>query len=148
MNRSCSSAPARFPLRSMAAVLLLGSAIVLPLAGTCAENVARTAGAVTYVSGGIGDASLDELKSTSKNYNLKLVFALYSGAFMDNVIVAITDAGGRQVLDTTSEGPWLLAKLPAGSYRVVATSSGKAITQQAAIDPKKLKTLNFRWASE
>jgi hypothetical protein len=146
-----SYSPARkhLPLLNFTAALLLGSALMLPVAGICAENTVRTAGAVTYVSGGVDDASLDALKANLKKYDLKLVFALKSGAFMDNVKVAISDAKGNAVLETTSEGPWFLANLPAGKYRVISTSpSGVSITQEAVVAPATLKTLDFRWASE
>jgi hypothetical protein len=137
------------PIRNLAAALLMGSALLLPVAGIGAENMVHTAGDVTYVSGGVDDASLDALKANVQKYDLKLVFALKSGAFMSSVKVAISDAKGNPVLDATSDGPWFLAKLPAGSYRVVATSSsGTAITQQAAVATTGLKTLDFRWASE
>jgi hypothetical protein len=137
------------PTRNLAAAMLMGSALLLPIAGIGAENAVHTAGAVTYVSGGVDDASLDALKANVQKYDLKLVFALKSGAFMSGVKVAISDAKGNPVLDATSDGPWFLAKLPAGSYRVVATSSsGMAITQQAAVAATGLKTLDFRWASE
>jgi hypothetical protein len=136
------------PVRNTVAALFLGSTILMPVAGICAENLVHTSGAVTYVSGGVDDASLDALKANSQKYDLKLVFALKSGAFMSGVKVNISDVRGNPVLDATSDGPWFLASLPAGSYRIVATSSGNAITQQVAVEPTKLKTLDFRWASE
>jgi hypothetical protein len=150
MTRFDSNVIAQFPLpvRKSLAALLLGSAMLLPAAGTCAENVVQTAGPVSYVSGGVSDESLDQLKSMSRDFNLKLVFALKSGEFMSDVKVAIVDAKGNRVLDTTSEGPWLLAKLPAGSYQVVATASGNSIKQQVRVDSGKLRTLNFRWSTE
>lgn len=135
--------------RNAAAAVLLGSALMLPVAGICAENIVHTAGAVTYVSGGVDDASLDALKANLQKYDLKLVFALKSGAFMSNVKVAVSDGRGNAVLDATSDGPWFLANLPPGKYRVVSTSpSGVSITQEAAVEPAKLKTLDFRWTSE
>jgi hypothetical protein len=151
MNIFNSKLRARTPLssRNIAAAMLLGWALILPVAGICAENAVHTAGAVTYVSGGVDDASLDALKANLQKYDLKLVFALKSGAFMDNVKVAISDAKGNAVLETTSEGPWFLANLPAGKYRVISTSpSGVSITQEAVVAPATLKTLDFRWASE
>jgi len=134
--------------RSTIAAFVLVSAALMPVAGICAQNIAQTVGGVTYVSGGVDDASLDALKGDVRNYNLKLVFALKTGEFLSDVKVSISDAKGNPVLNATSDGPWFLAKLPAGSYRVVATSSGNAIAQQASVDPAKLKTLDFRWVTE
>jgi hypothetical protein len=137
------------PSRIFTTAVLLGSVLMLPLSGICAENAVHTEGAITYVSGGVDDASLDALKANLKKYDLKLVFALKSGAFMNNIKVAISDARGNAVLSTRSDGPWFLANLPAGKYRVVGTSpSGVSITQEAAVEPARLRTLDFRWTSE
>jgi hypothetical protein len=47
-----------------------------------------------------------------------------------------------------TEGPWLVAKLPPGSYQVNA-SNGRATERRAvAVAPASLKTLDFRWSSE
>jgi hypothetical protein len=131
------------------AALLVGSAMLLPLAGYSAEDdVVKTSGTVTYVSGGVSDESLDHLKSMSSEFNLKLVFALNSGAFMSDVNVAISDSKGNSLLNTKSHGPWLLAKLPAGNYQVVATSSsGVSMTRSASVGAGT-KEVDFRWGSE
>ncbi len=129
-------------------MLALGVAMfpAVPVAAT--ETVVQHEGAVSYVSGGVADDSLDQMKSMSRDFNLKLVFALTSGAFLSDVDVAIADAKGNPVLVTTSEGPWLLAKLPPGSYQVVATESGNSIKRRIAVGGGKLSTVDFRWLSE
>jgi len=76
------------------------------------------------------------------------VFALKSGEYVSGVGVVIADAGGKTLLDTTSEGPWFLAKLPAGNYQIVATFGGNAVKRQIAVGAAKLRTVDFRWASE
>ena len=62
--------------------------------------------------------------------------------------VTIADAAGKTLLDTTSEGPWFLAKLPAGSYQVKATFEGNAVNRKITVDAAKLRTIDFRWSSE
>jgi len=131
---------------SMAAIFL-GSASLVSAAGST-DSVVQTAANVSYVSGGVGTESLDQLGAMSSQFNLKLVFALKSGEYLSGVQVAITDAKGKSMLDTTSEGPWLMTKLPAGNYRVVATVAGKAEKRQVAVGGTKLKTVDFRWGSE
>jgi hypothetical protein len=138
----------RLPVRSMLAALILGSAILLPVAGVYADDDVQSAGRVSFVSGGVDDESLDRLKAMVPEFNLKMVFALNSGAFLTDVNVAIVDARGNPVLQTKSEGPWLLAKLPPGSYQVIATEGGNSITRNIAIGGGKLSTLDFRWVSE
>ena len=132
---------------SIAAIFL--GAVSLSTAASADNNaVVQNAGNVTYVSGGVGLESLDQLSSMSRDFNLKLVFALNSGAYLSGVQVAIVDAKGKTVLDTTSDGPWLMAKLPTGNYQVIATVAGKAEKRQVTVGPSQLKTVDLRWASE
>ncbi len=128
--------------------LLLCAATLVPFADANSDESVQTAGRVAYVSGGVGTTSLDRLRSLAGDFNLKLVFALKSGDYVSSVNVTIADAAGKQLLDTTSEGPWFLAKLPAGNYQVAATFAGKAEKRTVAVGSEKLKTVDFRWSSE
>ncbi len=128
--------------------LLLCAATLVPFADANSDESVQTAGRVSYVSGGVGTTSLDRLRSLAGDFNLKLVFALKSGDYVSSVNVTIADAAGKQLLDTTSEGPWFLAKLPAGNYQVVATFAGKAEKRTIAVGSEKLKTIDFRWGAE
>jgi hypothetical protein len=130
-----------------ASVLLLCAALV-PLANAAGDATVHTTGGVSYVSGGIGVESIDRLNALAAQFNVKLVFALNSGAYVNGVQVAIIDAAGKSILKTLSEGPWLLARLPVGNYRIVATLSGQAQERQIAVGAAKLSTVDFRWASE
>jgi hypothetical protein len=125
-----------------------GSASLAFAVGANRDAIVQTVGGVSYVSGGVGTSSIDRLDSLAKDFNVKLVFALKSGEYVSDVRVTIADAKGGAVLDATSEGPWLLIKLPAGAYRIVATLGGQAVTRLVSVDTAKLKTIDFRWASE
>ena len=137
---------------SLAAILLGSAALVpalLPMASAIGDDaIVKTAGGVSYVSGGVGTDSIDRLNSLAGDFNLKLVFALKSGDYVSDVKVAIADAAGKTLLDITSDGPWLLTRLPAGSYQIVATFAGNAVKRQVAVGSAKLMTVDFRWASE
>jgi len=130
------------------AAILLGTASFANAASANSDAVVQNAGNVAYVSGGVGLESLDQLSSIARDFNLKLVFALNSGAYLSGVQVAIVDRKGQTVVDTTSDGPWFMAKLPAGSYQVIATVAGKAEKRQVSVGSSGLKTVNLRWASE
>ena len=82
-----------------------------------------------------------------RDFNLKLVFANTSGAYVSDVKVTIVDASGHVVLDATSEGPLLMAKLPAGGYRVDATFGGHQESRKVTVAANKLITVDFRWAA-
>ena len=128
--------------------VLLGAASPVPVANANSDEIIHTAGGVSYVSGGIGKDSIDRLNSLASDFNLKLVFALKSGNYVNGVKVSIADAAGKTLLDTTSEGPWLLTRLPAGNYQIVATFAGNAEKRTIAIGVEKLRTIDFRWGSE
>jgi len=133
------------------AAILLGFAFLTPVANAANSDgavIQKTPGGVSYVSGGVGTDSIDRLNSLASDFNLKLVFALTSGSYVSDVKVAIADAAGKTLLDTTSDGPWLLARLPVGNYQIVATFSGNAVRRQVAVGTAKLRTVDFRWASE
>ena len=130
------------------AAILLGSALLVPVVRANSDAIVQTAGGVSYVSGGVGTDSIDRLNSLASDFNLKLVFALKSGDYVSGVEVTIADAAGKTLLDTTSEGPWFLTKLPVGNYQIVATFAGKADKRTITIGAEKLKTIDFRWASE
>ena len=127
--------------------ILLAPALV-PIANAYSDEIVQTAGGVSYVSGGVGTASIDRLSSLTKDFNLKLVFALKSGNYVSDVKVTIANAAGKTLVDTTSEGPWFLTKLPVGNYQIVATFAGNAVKSQIVVGAEKLKTVDFRWASE
>ena len=127
------------------AAIFLGAA---SLASADNSAVVQNTGNVTYVSGGVGLESLDQLSSMSRDFNLKLVFALNSGAYLSGVQVAIVDRKGQTIVDATSDGPWFMAKLPVGNYQIIATVAGKAEKRQVTVGSSGLKTINLRWASE
>ena len=127
------------------AALLLGAASLVAAADT--EPVIHSNANVSYVSGGVGDESLDRLSAIAGQFNVKLIFAMNSGEYVSNVRVEITDSKGHDVVDTHSEGPWFLARLPVGHYQLVATLSGKAEKRQLDVGANKLSTVDFRWAA-
>lgn len=136
------------PITAVAVVILLGTASLVPVANANTDESVQTAGGISFVSGGVGTESTDHLNLLAKDFNLKLVFALKSGNYVSSVKVTIADASGKQLLDTTSEGPWFLAKLPAGNYQIAATFAGKAEKRTIAVGAEKLKTVDFRWSAE
>jgi hypothetical protein len=138
----------RKSIANLLAAASLGSMLLGPAIIAWAGEEVRTSGAVTYVSGGVATDSINRLTDMAKDFNLKLVFAMKSGEYLSDVKVSITDATGRTVLDAVSEGPWFLARLPQGNYRVTASSSGNAIAQRVMVDGGRLSTVDFRWSSE
>ena len=100
---------------------------------------------VPHVSGGVGTDDRQAILEEEKNHNLKVVVADDSGDFLADVQVVIESAKKEPLLDTTMQGPILLAKLPAGTYMVKATSGEKTLTRSVTIAAQGLRTVDFRW---
>jgi len=135
--------------RTVAAVSLM-LALGLPTAGAAIEPGAMPAvqnyDGVQYVSGGIGVGERNAMHAAARNYDLHLTFATRKrGAYLADVDVTVHDAKGRTILQATSEGPWLYAKLPPGEYRVTAVMNGEKRVHSTRIGPGHLRQVIFRW---
>ena len=113
-----------------------------------ADEIVMASSGVTYVTGGTGTEAVDRLRAMEKDFNLKLVFALKNGEYLADVDVSVVDAANHVVLNTLSEGPLLLAKLPAGNYQVNANYRGSVERRTVAVGATTLRTVDFRWSSE
>ncbi|WP_051305010.1 hypothetical protein [Chitinilyticum litopenaei] len=123
------------------------SPIVRSLILAAALAGATSASAAPYVSGGVGEDSLATLQQAYGNYNTHLTFAERgSGAYLAGVAVTIRDTQQQTVLATTSEGPLLYARLPAGKYTVSASSQGEVLTTTLTIPPRGHREHVFRFA--
>ena len=100
---------------------------------------------VSYVSGGVGAESREELLAKESEYNLKIVAAATSGDYLADVQIVIAGARSGPVLDATMEGPILLAKLSPGTYTVKATSDAQTQTKTVTIPAQGQRQLDFRW---
>jgi hypothetical protein len=133
--------------RSLPVAVLCCAVFSIP--ALAAEEPIRSANGISYVSGGVGDGSIERLRAISGKFNLKLVFALNSGNYLSGVEVSIMDStGGKTLLAVTTDGPWLLVNLPKGRYRLVATVGDTPIKRDLVIGGAPLQTVNFRWARE
>lgn len=108
-------------------------------------------GSVEYVSGGIGIDESTSFKEAMAKFPLSMTFDQAEqggkGDYVADVKVAISDAHGKPVLDTTAQGPYLLASLPDGRYQVKATYQQQTETRDVTIAGKESKHLVFSWRS-
>lgn len=111
------------------------------------NDVERTTDGIAYVAGGIGVAAQERLNARANDFNLKLVFTLVEGNYIADVDVVVKNAGGRTVLDEVADGPFLLARLPAGRYTVYATYEGKTVARTIRVGDGGLRTAYMRWPS-
>ena len=115
----------------------LGStALVLALAGAGAVAAVgslpaeRQAGGVSYVTGGVAEDEVEAFKLARGSYPLSIELVQQSGGkneFTADAQVRVTDRSGNVVLDAKADGPFMLVRLPPGSYRVQATLNGRTV---------------------
>ncbi len=90
----------------------------------------KTFGSVSYVTGGVPDEQLPAFKAARSEYPLAIEVYQKSGAkseFTADAEVTVTDRAGRPVLEARTEGPYLYAKVPPGTYRVKASLAGHTV---------------------
>ena len=115
----------------------------LSLALLAAAAGALYAQEVAMLSTGVGK----EERVPHAGYSVLLVFSEKSGPLLADIKVTVKNKAGKAVVETTSEGPWLFLKLPAGTYKVEATrtSSGKAVTGTVTAPASGQARLALRW---
>jgi hypothetical protein len=106
----------------------------------------QTAGDVRFVSGGIGADERDRLIAIGRNDNLRLSFARPDGDFLGGAEVEIKNHRGKEILATSTDGPLLFAKLPAGEYTVEATTMGQTLTRSVTVPAQGQTPVYFTWA--
>ena len=107
-------------------------------------------GAISYLSGGIGQNEADAIKRVAKQYPLELEFLLKAklkDEYLSNVKVLVKDMHDKKVLEATSDGPFLLAKMPAGKYEVTADRSGKVERRMVQIAAHEHRRVVFEWTA-
>jgi enamine deaminase RidA (YjgF/YER057c/UK114 family) len=137
--------------RIIIAATFAAASITLP-AAAADSNISPaqgTQGNVSFVSGGVGEDEAAAMKSAAAGYPLELQFvqkATPRDEFLADVKVRITDRAKNVVLDTVTSGPFLLARLPAGTYQIEADHAG--LTKRHTVDVRagKHSRAVFVWA--
>lgn len=127
--------------------LVLATALATASAVHAQADRVQEANGITFVSGGIGADSRENLAAREKSYNFKLVLTLEgSGTFVSDARVTLSAAGGRTLLEHVTEGPLFLAGLPAGAYVVTATFRNVTHTRKFQVRADRLHTEYMRWS--
>jgi len=143
----------------LAHMIVLGAALMIrpALAAQTPEGpvaslpATKIAGQVQYVTGGVGQEEADAFRQAQRDYSLALEFgnqATPRAQFTAGVNVLIRDARGNTVLEAVSDGPFLLARLPAGRYTIRATQNGKTLDRVATVTAGKSTHVAFLWQEE
>jgi hypothetical protein len=90
-------------------------------------------GKVTYLTGGIGEEEQAAVREHAGEYNLWITLTRPDGAYLSKVEVRVENDAGETLLDTTTDGPFLLAKLPPGRY-AIRTMAMDRHTERRTVD--------------
>ncbi len=123
-------------------------AVTAMSASTTALPREQVQGSVSYLSGGIGLDESNAIKQAAAQYPLELEFvrkATPKAEYLSNIKVTIKDHAGKTVLETTSNGPFLLAKLPVGQFSVTAERGGEAKQRVVNIKAQGHERVMFEW---
>jgi len=105
----------------------------------------RQAGDIPYATGGVSEEGRESLKAIAQEFNVKLVLATRSGAYLSDVGVKVNDEHGHPVLAAKSDGPWFFAKLPSGHYTIEASSNGTVVKKAVNVGARGQSEVDFRW---
>ena len=109
----------------------------------------KTQGAVTYLSGGIGDDEEAQIRSVARDFGVLLEFSEVErgsshGRWTSDVKVSIK-AGQSVMLSTATDGPLMLLRLKPGSYMVEAERSGATQAKRIEVKAGALVRERFFW---
>lgn len=118
-----------------ALAMAMGLAVAAPAGAAQATGLpmVQKSGTVEYMTGGIGTAEATAMQREAGSWPMALEFAVRDGsrsAFAAGVHVQVRNARHEVVLDTTSTGPFVFAKLEPGRYSVTATLDGKTLKRE------------------
>jgi hypothetical protein len=74
--------------------------------------------------------------------------AITDGHYLGGATITIRDQAGKVVLEIEAEGPWVLAKLPPGTYTVNAKVGQVTRSGAVSVRAKGLKQVRLTWNSE
>lgn len=128
------------------AVAVCLALLLLRAAGAQGLPAVQEMNGVSYLSGGIGLEESTAIRAESPRWPLTLLFAVQRrqrAVYAADVRVRILDARGAVRLEAVSDGPYMLVRLPPGSYTVEATHAGR--TQRRAIQLQEGKAVKAGW---
>jgi hypothetical protein len=116
------------PLAVLAVPLVFALAQPTPSAARDRESgmiSSKTEQGYAFMSGGVGIEERNLMQRKAGGYDLDLSFADRQGHYLSDVKVVIDDQHGKQLVDSTTTGPFFYIDLPPGKYDVKASFDNK-----------------------
>ncbi|MEO5736587.1 MAG: hypothetical protein ABIQ82_03915 [Variovorax sp.] len=141
-------------MRPVVAAMLCGAALLGALSAQAANPPIHFTNGIEYMSGGVGSDEAQFMETVSPRWAATLEFAVKDRAdkqgadFAANVMVQVRDASsGNALLNATSDGPFMLARLEPGRYEVEATLNGQTLKQELTVRAGMPSKATFVWPS-
>lgn len=93
----------------------------------------QRAGDIAYVTGGIGLGQSTAFERARSRYPLAIELLQRAGnrnQYTADAQVRVIDAAGKTAFEAQADGPFMLVRMPSGSYRVEATINGHTETSK------------------
>ena len=129
------------------AIVLAG--VLSPVSANPADLTALVDAHASFVNGGIGKEEADALRAEAADYPLELVFTRHADnhdEFIAEVHLTIRDRDGQVIIDQAQQGPIFLARLPDGTYTVIAEYRGETQTRRVAVADGRHAKLALVWS--
>lgn len=126
------------------AILVFGLACVTASASDPVPPL-QTYDGTAFVTGGIGEEELAQINAARADFNVRLLMAEKGGAYVTGVRVVIVDGKGNKVLEVGTSGPYLLTKLPKGTYQINASYEGRSQDRRLEVRDGGAQMLSFYW---
>jgi hypothetical protein len=138
----------------MPAVVMAGIfSVVFSTSGAAQEEMVslppvQSQGQAEFLTGGVGKDESDAISRAAGAWPLVLELSQSlppRAEYISDVQITIKDKSGNTVLDMTSEGPYVLVKLPAGKYSLDATYESKTLHRDISLEKGRSKRLSLMW---
>lgn len=90
-------------------------------------------GDVSYISGGVSDEELADLKARGEQFNVHIMVSAPSGHYISDVTLRVLDNKDVAFLTIDDAGPYVYINLPAGTYTLEATPKDGAMMKKVKI---------------
>lgn len=97
------------------------------------------------LSGGIGESGREIIQENQARYPLKLVLVGEAGVYLSDVKISVKDKTGKEVAETTTEGPIALIDVEPGTYTVSAVAEDITKEIKVTVGKTGLKTYHIRF---
>ncbi len=127
---------------------ILGLGILVSANAYAQLPAAQHYGSTEYLTGGFGLEESTAIKEAMSDYTLAITLASSDGqkaAYVSGVQIVVRDSSEVTYLNVESQGPFVLAQLPAGQYKIHATYRNVTQSRNITITANNSTRLVFDW---